>query len=118
MPRAAKIEAYSTPITPPPTTVIARGRRLRHTMSSLVIATSRSRAAPAGSAARVPTAITTCSAVTSRVPESPVTREAVLRYVTGAPSEEIASITRVSPEVVRKRVSRFRRTAAAVLDAA
>src|SRR5262249_7097212 len=37
MPRAANIEAYSTPITPPPTTVMARGKRRRLKISSLVI---------------------------------------------------------------------------------
>jgi hypothetical protein len=46
------------PMTPPPTTAIARGSRFRRMMSSLVIATSPSITAPGGVTARVPTVTT------------------------------------------------------------
>ena len=62
IPSMAKIDAYSIPMTPPPTTVIARGRRFRRMMSSLVIATSPSSTAPGGVTARVPTATTIVAA--------------------------------------------------------
>ena len=74
IPSAAKIEAYSIPMTPPPTTVIARGSRFRRMMSSLVIATSPSTTAPGGVTARVPTATTILSARTGRDPASDRTR--------------------------------------------
>ena len=58
-PSAPNIEAYSTPITPPPTTTIERGTRVSSFSSpseSMIVRSSNS--TEAGRAGRVPTAIT------------------------------------------------------------
>ena len=62
-PSAPNIDAYSTPITPAPTTVIVRGTRLSSFSSpseSMIVRSSNS--TDAGRAGRVPTAITIRSA--------------------------------------------------------
>src|SRR5689334_24242883 len=69
-PSAENIEAYSMPITLPPTTVIARGTCLSRTTSSPVTTTSPSAATPGGGAGLVPTAITMCAAEIRRQPSS------------------------------------------------
>ncbi len=66
-PRAANIDAYSTPMTPAPTTIIVRGRSLRPRMPSESRIVSPSTATPGGAAGRVPVAITILSASTSVV---------------------------------------------------
>ena len=70
-PRAAKIEAYSTPMTPAPTTVRVRGRVLRDRISSEVMIVSLSDGTPSGTAASVPVAITMRSAFTATVSRAP-----------------------------------------------
>ena len=69
-PRAAKIEVYSMPITPAPTTASVRGSCRRRTTSSVVRITSPSAFTPGVGAGCVPTAIRMCSAVTWRHPAS------------------------------------------------
>jgi hypothetical protein len=93
-PSTAKIDAYSIPMTPPPTTVIARGRRLRPTMSSLVIATSPSRTAPGGVTARVPTATTIEAARTARVPDSDRTSSVCGSWNRASPRITVTSLRR------------------------
>ena len=51
-PRAANIDAYSTPMTPAPTTIIVRGRSLRPRMPSESMIVSPSTATPGGVAGR------------------------------------------------------------------
>ena len=58
---AEKIVAYSTPITPPPITVIVRGRCSSSRISSLSKTRSRSNGTVAGRCGRVPTAISALS---------------------------------------------------------
>ena len=64
VPRAPNIDAYSTPMTPAPTTVIVRGTRFlsfRIPSESMIVASSTSTSG--GRAGEVPTALITCSAV-------------------------------------------------------
>ncbi len=63
-PSAANIEAYSTPITPAPTTASVRGSFFIVVTSSLVRTTSPSAGTPGGAAGRVPTAMTMRAALT------------------------------------------------------
>ena len=56
-PSAANIDAYSTPITPAPTTARLRGSFFIRMTSSLVMTTSPSAGTPGGAAGRVPTAM-------------------------------------------------------------
>ncbi len=65
VPMAANIEAYSTPMTPAPTTVIVRGTASsRRRMPSESMTRPSSKSTPFGRAGRVPTASTMLSAVT------------------------------------------------------
>ena len=69
----ANIEAYSTPITPPPMTAMVCGSRSMPRMSSLV-STTPSRDSVGGGAGRVPQAMSTVPAVSVRWPRSDSTQ--------------------------------------------
>jgi hypothetical protein len=64
-PGRASMQAYSTPITPPPTTIIVRGSRSSRSSSSLVNTVLLSNGTDFGRAGRVPVAITIFSALTA-----------------------------------------------------
>ena len=65
MPNVARIEAYSVPITPPPTMTIESGMRLSVRSPSVSMMVSSSNGMSAGLAGTVPTAMTMKSAVCS-----------------------------------------------------
>ena len=76
-PRAARMDVYSIPMTPAPTTHIVRGSCFRRTMSSVSRMISPSRLTPGEGAGWVPTAIRMCSAVTRRRAAVAVDRQRV-----------------------------------------
>ena len=65
-PSAAKMQAYSQPITPPPTTIIDVGMRWIVSSESLSTMTSPSSAKPLGGSGRAPVATRKTSAVRRR----------------------------------------------------
>ena len=73
IPRAAKIEAYSSPMTPAPTTVSDRGSLFIPRIPSLLIRVSPSQETFPGCAGCVPTAMTIRSAVWTLVSACPRT---------------------------------------------
>ena len=77
VPSAANMEAYSMPITPPPTTTSARGRCGSFRMPSESSTVESSNSTVFGRFGRVPTAITMLSAVMRRSSLPAVTRDRV-----------------------------------------
>ncbi len=69
-PRQAKIEAYSEPITPPPTTVSVSGMRSSSRIVSESTTSGSSKGMPSGRRGRLPVAIRILSALTLRCPSS------------------------------------------------
>ena len=72
------MDAYSMPMTPAPATTMVRGTCSRCTMPSESMIVRSSNATLAGRAGRVPTAITTASAVTVRTRPCPSSTSTVL----------------------------------------
>ena len=70
VPSAAKIEAYSMPITPAPTTTIEVGMKSRRTISSESSTRSQSKSMPSGRRGVVPVAMTMNSLVSVRCSDS------------------------------------------------
>ncbi len=101
VPRRANIDAYSTPITPPPTTTSARGRVRSDTMSSLVKISDPSVVHPGGTRARVPVAMRTWSAVMRRSPERPSTSSVCASTKLAEPLISVTSLRRSWSRITR-----------------
>ena len=86
-PSAAKMLAYSVPITPAPTTARVRGRCRRLRMSSLVSTCWPSKGTSGSRALAVPTAITTWSALMRRSP-APVLDAHRVRVLEGGVADD------------------------------